>query len=108
MGIKGEKSTVAVEHSAAIVEEKLSVMEGITIKKMFGGRGIFHNDKMFGIIDTKGSVYLKDDASNKAALESQGRAQHSRMPYFKVPDEAVSDGPRFVEMAHYAAELSKQ
>jgi len=38
--------------SAELELEKLSSIEGVSPKKMFGWHGLFHESKMFGIIDS--------------------------------------------------------
>ena len=53
MGIKGEKRQKASTEQKQLLADKLVQIEGITTKKMFGGHGVFHESKMFGLIDTK-------------------------------------------------------
>ena len=69
---------------AELLMEKLSPIEGITNKKMFGGYGFFYDGKMFGIVDSKGNGFLKVGDSNKADYEEKSAAKHSRMPYYSI------------------------
>jgi len=78
---KGEKMTQESILSAEELIEKLFVIEGVTAKRMFGGHGIFHVDKIFGLIIAKGGQYLKSDQSNVDAYLTKGSEKHSRMTY---------------------------
>jgi len=72
MGEKGNKQNQESVLTAELLLEKLSQIGGITSKKMFGGYGIFHEGKMFGIVDAKGQSYLKADDSNRTDYEASG------------------------------------
>jgi DNA transformation protein len=52
MGVKGDKMNQDSVLSAELELEKLSSIEGVSPKKMFGWHGLFHESKMFGIIDS--------------------------------------------------------
>ena len=106
MGIKGDKHTNAAAESAELIEGKLQPIGGITTKKMFGGYGVFHESKMFGLINPKGVVFVKFDAADNAQLEALGGEKHSKMPYFSVPNEYI-DQPVFVDLANKAIQLTK-
>ena len=45
MGIKGSKMTGDSASLAAVIEEKLASVDGFKTKKMFGGFGLFHDEK---------------------------------------------------------------
>jgi DNA transformation protein and related proteins len=91
MGIKGSNMSPDSASLAAVIEEKLASIDGFRTKKMFGGFGLFHDDKMFGLIDSKGGVYMKGDKAKKAEFEAAGSVQHSRMPYFSLSVETVDN-----------------
>lgn len=91
MGIKGDKSNHETALNTEVLLAKLEPIDGITSKKMFGGHGIFHNDKMFGIVDSKGQYYIKADDSMIAEYESKGSHRHGKMPYYSIPDDVISN-----------------
>ena len=91
MGVKGDKSSQDGALAAALLIKKLGGIKGITSKKMFGGHGIFHDGKMFGIIDSKGPYFLKADDKTKSDFVNKGASQHPRMPYFRIPDEVFDN-----------------
>ena len=93
--------------SAELILERLSLVDGLTSKKMFGGHGIFHDGKMFGIIDSKGVAFFKADETTKKEYTSRGGVQHSRMPYYSIPDEILRDADELRKWAKTAISLSK-
>ena len=107
MGKKGDKlsneSTIVAEQ----LLERLESIGGVTTKKMFGGHGIFHDAKMFGLIDSRGQTFFKAADDLKTAYEEMGSEKHSRMPYFSVPDDILGDPDKLKEWANKSIELSK-
>ena len=107
MGIKGDKLTNDSADSAALLLDKLDSIGQITAKKMFGGHGIFHAAKMFGIVDSKGQIFLKFNAEIKERFEAMDAVQHSRMPYLSIPDELFSNEHELLEWASKSIACSK-
>lgn len=107
MGLKGVKNTELSNQMADLLKEKLSAVEGISSKKMFGGNGIFHDGKMFGLIDSKGNCFLKANEENKDDFLSAGGEQHSRMPYYSISEEVLSNPELLIPMAEHAIKISK-
>lgn len=107
MGIKGDKLNRDSTLAANLLCEKLSAIEGISTKKMFGGHGVFHEGKMFGIVDSKGSSYFKVNSSNKTDYEQLGASQHSRMPYFSIPKQLFDNQEELIIWAKKSISASK-
>lgn len=107
MGKKGEKMT----SDSVIVTEtlltKLQPIDGITAKKMFGGHGIFHEGKMFGIVNSKGECFLKADDTTKADFITQGANKHSRMPYYSIPEDVIDDNELLSSWVEKSIAISK-
>ena len=91
MGEKGAKLTSESILATELFLERIGSIEGVTSKKMFGGHGIFHEGKMFGLVDSKGNYFLKADDSNREDYLTRGSVQHSRMPYYSIPAEVLED-----------------
>lgn len=87
MGQKGDKHTNEAALSAQLFVEKLASIGGITSKKMFGGHGIFHEGKMFGMVDSKGNCLLKVDAEIEKTFVTHEAEKHGKMPYYVIPEE---------------------
>jgi DNA transformation protein len=107
MGTKGSKLSQDSVLSAELFVEKLSSLGAVTSKKMFGGHGIFHEGKMFGIIDSKGKAFLKADAGNRSDYEEKGAEKHGRMPYFSVPNDILDQPEILIKWAAKSIEISK-
>jgi len=107
MGIKGDKLTQDSVSTAEELVNKLSAIGGISSKRMFGGHGIFHEGKMFALVDSKGQCFLKVDDSNKTDFEEKDSFQHSRMPYFSIPDEVMNDQDKLIAWAKKSIAISK-
>lgn len=107
MGNKGDKMTPDATLNAEEVIGKLEVIDGVSSKKMFGGYGIFHNQKMFGMITAKGGAYLKADKSNIDDYEAHNCEKHSRMPYYEIPKVILEDVDRLVVWANKSIAINK-
>jgi DNA transformation protein len=79
--------------------DKLSLVEELSYKRMFGGVGFFSNKKMFGMLSSTEEFRLKVDDSNRTRYEEKGmepltmtsKRGTGTMPYYQVPEEVVSD-----------------
>ena len=91
MGEKGEKLTSEAGESAEDIQKRLSSLGDITVRKMFGGYGIFAESKMFALIDSKGYIFFKVDDTNLASYDQAGSEKHFRMPYYRVPEAVLGD-----------------
>lgn len=107
MGNKGDKLTANSSTVANSIVTRLKSIDGITSKKMFGGHGIFHEGKMFGIIDSKGAAFFKVDDSNKSDFEKTGGQQHSKMPYYSLPEAILNEPEELVKWAKKSIKINK-
>jgi DNA transformation protein len=99
MGEKGAKLTDVSTQAAEDLQSRLSTLGDVTTKKMFGGHGIFESGKMFALVDSGGTVFFKADETNRERFEKAGSQKHARMPYFKVPDQILSNDTDLLEWA---------
>lgn len=107
MGKKGEKMTQESILSAQELVEKLITIEEVTSKRMFGGHGIFHQNKMFGLITAKGGQYLKANSSNVDHYLSKGSEKHAKLSYYSIPSDILNNHNLLIEWALLAIEASK-
>lgn len=96
------------------IEEMFSSLGPITIKRLFGGKGIYHRDIIIAI-EHQGEILLKGDDATAPLLEEAGcrrwayqgrKAKPVEMPYWSIPDEAFDDPDimaRWVRLAYEAA-----
>lgn len=86
----------------------------ITIKRMFGGKGIYYNGLITALV-VQGEVLLKADAISAPEFEAAGSTQwtyESRkgkvaaMPYWSIPDLAIDDPDEMTIWARKSYEAS--
>lgn len=87
--------------SQGLAEELPEVFERfgrIAAKRMFGGYGLFHEDRMFGLV-TSGRVYLKTDDETRSLFIEKGlppfeyarRGEMTATSYYEAPAEIFED-----------------
>ena len=107
MGRKGDKLT---GQSSSFVEElvpRLSGLGDVTVRKMFGGYGVFGDGKMFGLVTSGAEFFLKADESNLARYEKAGSPRHGKMPYYQVPETVLRDDAQLAQWARLSIRISK-
>jgi DNA transformation protein len=70
----------------------------ITVRKMFGGYGIYYNGLMFALVSDD-ILYLKADDENSGYFRKAGLSQFEydkngravKMSYYQAPDEIMED-----------------
>ncbi|TYR30931.1 TfoX/Sxy family protein [Mesorhizobium microcysteis] len=87
----------------------------VTVKRMFGGKGIYH-DGLIVALEVDGEILLKADAQSAPDFEAAGSRQwvyegHMRkgpvaMPYWSIPDDALDDPDEVTVWARRAFEAS--
>lgn len=96
------------------IEEMFSALGPITIKRMFGGKGIYHMGRIVAV-EVRNEVLLKADPVSAPAFEAAGakrwayetkKGNGANMPYWSIPDDAFDDPEimaRWVRLAYEAA-----
>lgn len=81
------------------IEEMFQALGPVTIRRMFGGKGIYHEGRILAL-ELHGEILLKADAQSGPAFEAAGSRQWCyegrngkpvKMPYWSIPDEAFDD-----------------
>ncbi|MDX2156515.1 MAG: TfoX/Sxy family protein [Hyphomicrobiaceae bacterium] len=94
----------------ALLEEHLAPLGPVTIKRMFGGAGLFLDGLMFGLI-ADGGLYLKSDDGNRSDFEREGCRPFSYakadgrttvMSYWQVPERLLDEPDEMREWARKA------
>lgn len=76
---------------ADYLKELFADLGPISVRKMFGGYGVYHDGLMFGLVDDD-TLYLKADELSAAYFESKG------LPRFEY-----QKGAKIVKMSYYLA-----
>jgi DNA transformation protein and related proteins len=96
------------------IEELFAALGPVTIKRMFGGKGVYHRGRFIAVV-FKGEMLLKADALTAPAFAEAGARQWVydgkkgkpvKMSYWTIPEEAYDDPElmaRWVRMAYDAA-----
>jgi DNA transformation protein len=98
------------------VAELLAPMGPVSIRRMFGGAGVFRDGLMFALLGDD-TVYLKTDAELRADLEAEGCApflwtkpstgEEIDMGYVSLPSSAMDDPDEASSWARRALAVAK-
>ena len=87
------------------VLDQFSRWGGVSVRKMFGGAGLYRDQKMFGLI-ANDAAYLKVDDSNREVFEKAGssafypypeKGKSAAMPYYEIPVDVLENPDELVE-----------
>ena len=94
-----------------LLEELFEPVGGVSLRRMFGGIGVFKDGVMFGLVDDD-VLYLKADDATRPRFEAEGsepwvyRAgiapSRSTMPYWRIPERLFDDTDEFAAWARTA------
>jgi DNA transformation protein and related proteins len=101
------------------IEEMFSGLGPVSIRRMFGGKGIYHHGLIVAI-DLRDEIMLKADAISAPEFEAAGARQWAYegrggkpvlMPYWSIPEDAFDDPDemrRWTNLAYAAAMRTKE
>lgn len=83
------------------VTDQFSALGPVRTKRMFGGVGIYHEEKFFALIDND-TLYLKTDSINEPRFKKAGMTPFQPWPghimnYWTVPSEVVENKEALAE-----------
>jgi DNA transformation protein and related proteins len=93
-----------------LIKDLLGALGPISIKRMFGGAGVYRGEMMFALI-ADDVLYLKSDAETDPAFEGEGaepfsytskNGRKSVMSYRRAPEHLFEDPDEMVEWARRA------
>ena len=98
------------------IAELFESLGPITIKRLFGGKGIYFDGVIVAIV-LRGELLLKADEESAPDFEAAGcrqwtytGARHGKqvaMPYWSVPDSALDDPDEMIPWARRAYEAGR-
>ena len=100
---------VSAEYSAFVLE-LLEPVDGVSLRRMFGGAGLFCHGVMFGLI-AGDRLYFKVGDGNRADFESAGcvpfsyatkNGQHGILSYYEAPDSLFDEQDEMLDWARKA------
>lgn len=98
-----------------LLDELFGPLGGVTLRRMFGGIGVFKDGVMFGLVDDD-TLFLKADqtTSERYAAEGSGRwvyegmGKEVAMPYWRLPDRLYDEPDAFHEWAVIAFSVAER
>ena len=100
--------------TAEFIKDALRPLGSITVRRMFGGAGIYCDAVIFALM-IEDVVYLKADAASIPAFEAEGMGpftydtklgQRGIMSYWRLPDRLFDEPDELVEWAKRAVAAS--
>lgn len=88
----------------------------IRLKRMFGGKGLFADEVMFGYLDGD-VIYLKTDEETRAAFVAEGcealayqkrTGETIELSFYRVPDRLYDDPGEMAEWARRAEAVAQR
>ncbi len=98
----------------SFVVDQLSGWGVVTVRRMFGGAGLYRDGKIFGLV-ADDIAYLKTDASNRVPFIKAGsspfnpypdKARKSSLCYYTIPAEVLENRDELARWAQRSFEVS--
>jgi DNA transformation protein and related proteins len=95
---------------AETLQELFAEFGPVSIRRMFGGMGVFADGLMIALV-SRGVIYLKADAETIPAFEQEGQApfsyatkngEHTLTSYWRMPDRLYDDAEELARWARDA------
>jgi DNA transformation protein len=95
------------------VLDQLSGWGEVSVRRMFGGAGLYRDGKMFGLI-ADDVAYLKVDETNRADFIKAGSSPFNPFPdinkavvmsYYEIPPNVLEDRAEFPKWAQRSLEI---
>ncbi|NEJ21792.1 competence protein TfoX [Rhizobium leguminosarum] len=96
------------------IEEMFQGLGPVTVKRMFGGKGIYHLGRIIAL-EVRDEMLLKADETSAPEFAAVGATQWTyegkngkpvKMPYWSIPDEAYDDPDLMAKWVRLAYEAS--
>jgi DNA transformation protein len=100
---------VVVNEFVEYVRELLAPLGAVRVRRMFGGYGIYHGERMFALV-VADVLYLKADAHTAPRFEQRGRSRFAyirqgrvvQLSYYSAPEEIFDDPDAALQWARLA------
>ncbi|MCP4612229.1 MAG: TfoX/Sxy family protein [Planctomycetes bacterium] len=98
------------------VVDQLAAWAYVSVRKMFGGAGLYCDGKMFGLI-ADDVAYLKVDDSNREDFVKAGsspfnpfpeKAKTTVMPYYEIPADILENRDQLASWAERSLAVAKK
>lgn len=96
------------------VLDQFSVWGDVSVRKMFGGAGLYREGKMFGLV-ADDVIYLKVDATNQAKYEAAGSVpfkpwedKATVLSFWELPADIIEQPVELIAWAEESLAIQKK
>jgi DNA transformation protein len=96
------------------VLDQFSAWGEVTVRKMFGGAGLYRDGEMFGLV-ADDVVYLKVDETNRGKFIAEGSAPFKPFPdrptmmsFFEIPPDIFEDPAALIAWSKESLSIQKK
>ena len=96
------------------VLDQFSIWGDVSVRKMFGGAGLYRDGKMFGLV-ADDVVYLKVDETNKEKYEAAGSApfkpwddKRAVLSFWELPADVFENPIELIEWAQESLAIQQK
>jgi DNA transformation protein len=99
-----------------LLQEVLTPLGHITVRRMFGGAGLYCDGQVFALVDND-TLYFKTDEAGRTPFAAEGMGPFAYdtkngpgalMSYWRVPERLLDEGDELCEWARRAIIVARQ
>ncbi len=99
----------------ARIDDLFTSFGRVTVRRMFGGTGLFAGDTMLGLLDRDGVIYLKADAPLAVEFAREGSTQFTyrrqgrptALGFWRLPERLYDDPDELADWGRKALACAK-
>jgi DNA transformation protein len=97
------------------LQDQLHSLGDVTVRRMFGGAGVWCDGVMFGLVSDD-TLYFRVDDGNRGAFEAEGQQPFTYdgkgrtivLPYWRVPERLFDEPDEMVAWAQAAVAAARR
>jgi DNA transformation protein and related proteins len=97
------------------LQDQLASIGHVTLRRMFGGAGVYCDGLMFGLVSDD-TLYFRVDDGNRASFEAEGSAPLAYeakgrtivLPYWRVPERLFDEPEEMIAWARGALAAARR
>ena len=97
------------------LQDQLGSLGHVTVRRMFGGAGVYCDGLMFGLVSDD-TLYFRVDDGNRGAFEAEGLSPFTYegkgrtvvLPYWRVPERLFDEPEEMIDWARAASAAARR
>jgi DNA transformation protein and related proteins len=93
------------------IRELFAPFGPVTVRRMFGGAGIYSDGQMFALV-FDGAIFLKVDETSRPFVYTRAKSAHrvgrASMSYWRLPERLYDDPDELAVWAHRALAIAQR